>query len=186
MKFEIGDIVYAAETITKRVEEVCPVCNGDKEVMMVLGDGTQVMLNCRFCAPGYDPPRGWIYAEYIVEPSAKKIYVEGIRTDVDRETKEIEVTLQHGSRLYDVERYIALTYEEAFEKAVLLAEKGNQRYVDQRTATGEKAKRDKSYTWHVGYHMRAAKSAREEAERHEKSARIMESIVPAHLKEKNE
>lgn len=184
MQFEIGDEVYAAETETKREEIVCPVCNGDKEVMMTLGDGTQVMLNCSYCAPGFDPPRGWVYAEYIVEPTAKLICVEGIRIDVEK--GETEVTLQHGSRLYDVERYIGLTYEKAFEKAVLLAEKGNQRYLDQRTATGEKAKRDKSYTWHVGYHMRAAKSAREEAERHEKSARIMENKIPAHLKKKDE
>lgn len=186
MKFEIGDEVFAAHTETKRNEVVCPVCNGDKEVKLTLGDGTEVMLNCDYCAPGFDPPRGWIHAEYIAEAHVKKIYVEGIRMDVNRETREEEITLQYGSRLYDVERYIGINYEEAYAKAQMLAEAQDTQYKAKFIASAEKAKKDKSYTWHVGYHMRAAKTAREEAKRHEESARIMESKIPAHIKEKNE
>ncbi len=186
MEFKIGDIAFAAHVETSRNEVVCPVCNGDKEVKLTLGNGTEVMLNCKYCAPGFDPPRGWIHAEYIAEAYVKQIEVQGIRTDTDRETGEIETTLQYESRLYDVERYIGLNYEDAYAKAQKLAEAQDTQYKAKFEASAEKAKKDKSYTWHVGYHMRAAKSAREEAERHEKSARIMESKVPAHLKEKNE
>lgn len=184
MEIQMGDRLYAAHTETERNEVVCPVCNGDKEIKITLGDGTEVMVNCTYCAPGFDPPRGWVFAEYVAQAYVKEIEVQGIR--MDQSDSETELQVQYGSRLYDVDRYIGQTYEEAWDKAQLLVEKQNKQYADKFEATSEKAKKDKSYSWHVGYHMRAAKQAREEAERHEASARLMEAKIPKHLRKENE
>ena len=57
---QIGDIAWHAESGTRQETEVCPECCGKKYLTVILGDDSQVTIDCAGCASGYDPSKGYV------------------------------------------------------------------------------------------------------------------------------
>lgn len=64
LPFEIGERVWQAAYETEPRRVPCPECAGTTVIQMTKGNGTVVMLDCAWCAPGYDPPSGYV-TQYI-------------------------------------------------------------------------------------------------------------------------
>ena len=60
--FKIGDKVFQANYGRHERWIVCPDCLGTKHVKVILGDGTEVQIECGGCDPGgYEPSLGRIW-----------------------------------------------------------------------------------------------------------------------------
>jgi hypothetical protein len=60
LPFTIGATMYAPGSGTEQVQIVCPVCNGDRRITVILGDGEHVSVSCDGCGLGFNGPRGYI------------------------------------------------------------------------------------------------------------------------------
>ena len=163
-KFKVGDTVWIAKCGIESVRKICPTCFGKKEVTLILGNGDSVILPCKGCGPGYDPPGGYISEyEYVTEPDSAVI--SGMTIEINHGEENVRY---HGlQRVYD-EKDIWATKEEA---QIVAEEKKAQLDKDQVTRA-EHIKKDvqKSFSWNAHYHMRHAKKDRESAEYHDKMA----------------
>jgi hypothetical protein len=58
--FELRQAIWWASCDSIEVTENCPDCFGKKYLTVILGDDSEVKIDCRTCALGYEPPRGYI------------------------------------------------------------------------------------------------------------------------------
>ena len=73
--YKIDDTILHARFDTHvSVTKKCPICFGNREVQLILGDGTHVKLPCDYCGHGYEEPRG-VVREYqrVVKPERHTI-----------------------------------------------------------------------------------------------------------------
>jgi len=162
--FNIGDSVWVARfaMIPRPVE--CPVCFGNKQVFVILGNGDEVTTPCSNCGLGYEGPRGFV-EEYSKEAEAECVVITG--RDIQEDGGKAVVRYRAGNYSYDDNRVFS-TREEAMQCAEGLAAAEKQ----ERETRAEyiKGKNLKSFAWNVGYHLRAVKKAREEIAYHERMA----------------
>jgi len=156
MKYEMGQKVWCVsmENVTEYV--TCPDCLGQKQLRVILGDGTEVAVDCAACKRGDYRSRGNLeFHRYA--PLVKESLITGI-------------ALKHGKEVYCGEGFwndegerVFGTKEEAEAAGVLLAEKFTQEEIKRAHA---KEKDGKTWAWHVSYHRRAAERARKELDYH--------------------
>ena len=169
--YNVGDMVWVANFRSEEIKVPCPVCYGNKHVVVVLGNGEKVEVECDYCGHGFEGPRGYVI-EYQYLPSVEYISITG--KEVKKTQKGIEIEYNHLlSGEYD-HSYSSMhlkdifdTEEEAYQFAIEKAEK-YQSEQDNKI----KYKNEKSYTWNAGYHMREAKSKQHDAEYHLKKAQL--------------
>jgi hypothetical protein len=160
MMRKIGDCVWLASYSNQQESETCPVCFGKLTVRLILGNGDEVILPCRTCALGYDPPTG-IIKVYKTLPRVESKIITGM--DIDGTT----VKYKSGNWCMDSDM-IFDTHEEAMVKAESFAA---EEQVRQNTlAIHIKENNNNNYSWNAGYHMQLAKRDRKSAERHERLA----------------
>lgn len=58
--FNLGETVWTIDGPCREEQVVCPECCGTCVIEMIKGNGERVSLDCNLCAPGFDPPNGWI------------------------------------------------------------------------------------------------------------------------------
>jgi len=168
--YSVGDKVWVVKIRSTKEEIPCPVCFGDLVVIMILGDGTQVELDCNFCAPGYSPPTGKVDNGHY-ECTARPLCLVLTGVDQRRRDGKMDVTYWSGCNGYNADR-VGATQEEALELGAIEGAKINER---KDLNLQRKFKDHKNYTWNAGYYMREAKRSLEEHHRYLKKARIMES-----------
>lgn len=150
MKYEMGQRVWyvSMESVTKYA--ICPDCLGAKQLRVILGDGTEVAIDCAACdRGGYQGSRGNLeYNEYVSLVVESKI--TGIAIDGNRE-------VYTGQGFYNDgwERVFA-TKEEAEAAGMILADKYSQEQIKRAHC---KEKDTKTWAWHVKYHRRCAERA---------------------------
>lgn len=165
--FKVGDQLYWA--VYKAVEQKtipCPVCYGERKVTLRLGNGDAVELPCEYCRKGYDDPRG-VVAEYVEVCEARPVTVTLVRSE------ETASGIERGYHVwYDgtdswcpPEDDLFRTEAKALARAKEKAEQARKERERKTEYLKEKANR--SFAWNAGYHLRAAKKARGEAEWHE-------------------
>lgn len=166
--YQIGDVVWAAAITHKTVIEPCPVCFGNKQVTLILGNGDQVILPCEYCQKGFDQPTGEISVGYFAEPVAFQIQIDGVEQRVHDNETEVRYYVGRGnvSSIY-YNHQVADTEEEALALAMARLEAKN---AEAGKVTNPKFNPYKSYTWNAGYHIREMKSHLEMAEYHRKNA----------------
>lgn len=59
-KYKIGDEVYFAHFKHSDKAIPCPECFGKKFLRVILGDDSEVTVDCAGCSAGYNPPTGFI------------------------------------------------------------------------------------------------------------------------------
>jgi hypothetical protein len=165
-KYKVGDGVWVAQSGHRDVREVCPVCYGKLEVLLILGNGDKVTLPCDYCGKGYSSPTGYV-TEYGYFTSAVFMTIDAVEVTATANGEEVlyhsDFYLLYPANVFDTKAE-ALTKGE--ELAAELAEQ-------QRTRTEHiKADVKKSFTWNAGYHLREAKRKEAEAARHRERAKL--------------
>lgn len=164
--YKVGDVVWYA-TFEQREERVpCPVCYGNKSVIIILGNGEEVQVECAFCNRGYNPPSGYV-TEYVLLPRAEQRTITGRRIEEVSGSEEVEYRSSnyclYPDRMFD-------TYEDAIVCATEMAEQDKIK-----KDNNPKYKNEKSYTWNAGYHLKSAEKARKDVIYHEERAKICKS-----------
>jgi len=171
-KYKMGDCVWAASYRRQAQQVQCPTCFGKREVTLILGDGTPVILPCGGCSTLISEPCGTI-TEHILKPRADPVTVTSIRTE-----QGPDGTVTHygigGGWGHDEDRLHA-TEEAALQAAQCIAEKAQAE--ENTRAAYIKAKQEKSYAWNAAYHLREAKKCLREAGRHKNLAVICKDRV---------
>jgi hypothetical protein len=171
-EYKVGDRVWLAGYQQKYIEKPCPICFGKKEVMLILGDGSQVVLPCNYCGDKlFEKPSGVVNDyEYTEEPTPyviDKMSVESFNNHTERHYYAGFLELDN--------KLVFDTFDEAFAKSVEIKKREELEHITQ----SEHIKKDKrkSFSWNAGYHLKEAKWHREKAEYHDKMARICKDRV---------
>ncbi len=173
MKIKVGDQLWIPKTGNQQVKTPCLVCFGDKEVVVILGNGSHVKTQCGYCRSGYDSPSGYMM-KYVREPGAELFIVNLIRTKTTATGEASEYVTASG-RYAEGEKNLYQTEEEAVEASKELREK--QLADDEKRASSIKKDAQKSFSWNVGYHMRQVKRLNEDIKYHERMAVLCEARV---------
>lgn len=167
---QVGDQVWLAEIVSEKVYEPCPICFGKKAVVLILGNGDQVELECKFCAQGWEGPKGMVEVghRHVEEVSLRTITGVNLR----KEHGETAVTYWFGSVGYSGDQ-VAATRGEALLKATELAKKRD--HDERENLTRRKYAESKSYSWNAGFYLQQAEVARKQYERYLQLAKVMQS-----------
>ena len=165
--FKIGDKVFKARYERQEKWVVCPDCLGSKHVKMILGDGTEVIIECGGCDPGGCRASTGSIKQYEFATDVREHTVTGISTG----GHEVHYELDNygGSYWTGNEKELFATREEAQAEGERLrleheAEE-NKRWM-------AKTKDHKSWAWNYRYHRDCIKRAEKEIEYHSKKAQI--------------
>lgn len=175
-KFKEGDTIFVLRAGRENVGRPCPVCFGQKYVVVILGNHEQVTTECRFCSSGINPPTGkedW----YVFHVDVREHIVDGITVERNQfkrgHTKvryQFNATENTANQVNEEDCYRFRGDAEAQGVLLVAAEAAEQ---EGKLAT--KDKELKSYSWHVGYHRREAEKARRQVEYHTAKAPLMEA-----------
>ena len=171
--FNIGDEAWYARRESTLERVTCPECFDKKYLTVILGDGSQVTIDCAGCAAGYDPPRGYVtYYKQSASVSLVSICKVEIYADHAEYGFGGTETCHHIAR--DTELFA--TEEEAKVRAKELAEEWNKEKLAQ---IHRKEKNDHTWSWHVHYHRKQIRDAKNTIEYAEKKL----DAAKAHVKE---
>lgn len=156
MKYKIGDTAWHACLSRVEVKETCPDCFGEKVLIVTLGNGEQVSIDCAGCYLGYGPPRGYITREEW-QSCVEKFTVSAIHAD----TKSVD----YVSTLYYCaeEQDLFDTEDEALARANEKMQEHNAK------AAAEFAKKERdthTWAWNVSYHRKCIRDAKKQIEYH--------------------
>lgn len=165
--YKVGDKVFYAIYGIREEHVPCPVCYGNKSVVLILGNGDEVEVECKYCQSGFNPPRGYI-VEYVSLPKVEEVTITKQTVEYQGDNFNVTYVGSRGYRLYPDRMFD--TYEDAENCANLLAEEDNLK-----KANSPKFKNEKSYSWNAGYHMKEADKCRRELLYHENAARLCKS-----------
>lgn len=152
MKFNIGDKAWVARGGNHtEVWVTCPHCFGKKYLTVIMGDDSQVTIDCDCCKEGYNDCRGQI-KEYKFVASAYEITIESIEVRCGK-------TQYNNNDECDV----FLTKEEAETRAEQFRAEN-----DRQEAGRILHKKDKNrdWAWNASYHRKELKRALHDVEYH--------------------
>jgi hypothetical protein len=171
--YNIGEKVWHASRKSTEEKITCPECFGKKYLTVILGDDSQVTIDCAGCASGYDPPKGYItYYKQGIDASLVTICKVQIYSD----------HVEYGYNGTDHCCYIAKdidlfpTKEKAEIRAKQLAEEWNK---EQLAKIYRKEKNNHTWSWHVHYHRKQIRDAEKTIEYAKKQL----DAAKAHTKE---
>ena len=171
-KYKVGDKVWLASYRREEARKPCPICFIAREVTLILGNGDEVTLPCSYCAPGYNPPAGFV-TEYEMVVGPKPYRITEVRTVQGLEVE----TVEYMAGCYCLSAENTFETEEA---AIERSEELRKKEVERQENRIEFLKKDKkkSFAWNAGYHLREAKRNRKDMERHERQAVLCKARSP--------
>ena len=156
-KYEIGQEIWWARFETSESSIECPDCAGKGSIRCIMGDETEVTVDCQNCQIGYEEfARGRIRT-YNRTPSAEKTVITGM--DVSSTKTEYRVPSSYivpEDRVFETE-------EEALVKAQKLADEASRQELDR---IARKEKDTRSWSWNATYHRRCISRAKKDIEYH--------------------
>lgn len=168
-RFKIGDVVYTVNVGMHEKTVPCPVCFSKCAVTVILGNGEAIETPCGYCGKGFTAPRGVVTEHEFSALDPRAHVVTGIVVE------PYTVRVYLGNTFTPSQDDCYATFEEA--------EAAGQAAVDRHAAEEEermvrsKESTAKSYSWHVGYHLREAERNRERAEYHERRAKACKVLA---------
>ena len=141
-KYKIDDTIWYANRDTRLEQVICPECFGKRFLTVILGDNSQVTIDCVGCGVGLENPKGYIeYHKHLV--SVKQIIIEKV--------EETKLKTEYGfNGCYRVgEEDLFNTKEEAEKRALELAEEHNKEELEK---INRKEKDNRTWAWNVHYH----------------------------------
>lgn len=160
MIFNIGDTVFVARANPVEKQVVCPHCFGKKFLTVILGDGSQVKIDCTGCARGYETPTGSVsYHEFT--PYVEQHTITGM--DSSQSNGQIEVMYWSGCGGFEGRRCFATEAEALARAQELLSEHQKE---EERRLNQAKTNQDRSWAWNATYHRNELKRAQESVRYH--------------------
>jgi hypothetical protein len=166
--FNIGDTVWHAKAMNKEKWITCPDCLGTRTLKVILGDGTEHVIDCAGCSRGYEGPTGSIRSynyESVIEPKT----ITGVQIKSDEVEYYSECWILKACDVFATET-------EARERSAILMTEYEEAE-RKRLASKEKPSRD--WAWHVHYHRSCIRKAEAEYAYH--TAKLAVSLT--HKKE---
>ena len=157
---KLGDRVYRATLQHSQAVVTCPDCFGRRALRVILGDDSEVSIECSTCALRYEPPRGYVHEDRV------QAVVESVQiSKVEMETSNGEsVTFYGGAGFYrTLETDLFTNIETAAVRAETLQLEHEQ---EQRARMERKEKSTRDWAWHVTYHRRCVKQAERDLSYH--------------------
>lgn len=152
-KYQIGDTVWHASMKHSLKAVTCPDCFGRRALRVILGDDSEVVIDCQGCSLGYNPPRGHINVDvYEAEPDTLLID----RVELQQVNGEVVALYSGEGRYHAKESDLFTTEVEARERAKALAIEHSE------TAAQNLKRKEKdthTWAWNVTYHRRCIKQA---------------------------
>ena len=166
--FNIGDKVFMATYGRNEKFVTCPDCLGSKQVKVVLGDGTEILIECGGCDPGgYQGSTGRI-RQYDYSVEAIERTVTGVKTTMSGTEYELD---NFGGCSYYIgdQSKVFATEELAIAAGNLL----KQQFEDEENKRlMAKTKDHKSWAWNATYHRRCIKDLERQLEHHRTKVEI--------------
>jgi len=166
---EVGDKIWVMDVGRKETKKTCPVCFGNLNVTVILGDDTEVVCKCQYCVQGFGEPRGYV-TEYIWKEAAKQEVITNVR--VENDSNGMKVEYRAGCYVYYSDTVFE-TEEDALS-ACKIRSKGLKNQEDERNIRMQKSN-IKNYSYQAGRHIKAANDSLRQAEYHKKLAAICKS-----------
>jgi hypothetical protein len=159
--FNIGDTVFHANYSMGEQWVTCPDCFGTKTLKVILGDGTEYVIDCAGCSHGCTPPSGQV-KRYAHSSFIEEVVISGVQqTDKGYEYRSYYHILS-GENVF-------ATREEAEARAAELITIKDQ---EEQERLQRKEKDTRSWAWHVHYHRDKIRRAKTEIEYSEKKLGI--------------
>lgn len=171
--YNIGDKVWHVSRKSTLEKVTCPECFGKKYLTVILGDDSQVTIDCAGCAAGYDPPRGYV-TYYKQDVDVKQVVIDGMRITRDYVEYEINKTSCSCNIIKGSDVFWGRI--EAEVRAKELAERWNK---EQLAKIHRKEKNNHTWSWHVHYYRKQIRDAEKKIEYAEKQL----DAAKAHVKE---
>ena len=158
--FSIGATAWFAGYKTVERTQPCNECFGQLFLTVILGDGSQVTIDCAGCARGYDPPLGVItYHEGVID--VRQVIIERVEITVD--------VVEYGFSSCYRSRDLFATQEEAEQRATGLVEQHDQ---EEKARVFRKEKNNRSWSWHVHYHRDCIRRLQKDLVYHEAKLKV--------------
>jgi hypothetical protein len=160
MRYQIGQVAWLATFENHARQVPCPDCGGTGRLRVLMHDDTQMSVECRNCAIGYDSSTGRVTV-HDREPRAEQVAIDGLEVTATEERYRVGsgnvYRLIESERLYDTEA-------EALVAARSLATQHDE---EERKRILGKEKDTRSWAWNASYHRRCIERARKEIMYHE-------------------
>jgi hypothetical protein len=151
--FNISDKVFLARWEQSKVFDVCPDCQGQRFLTVIMGDGSHLSITCDLCAQYHGKVTRYVYQAKVEEG-----IITGIEINYDG---DIQYRF-NGSYIYKSDRLFAdLASAEAGAVRLALEEEALQAKQLQR-----KEKDGKTWAWHVRYHREGVRKAEKDLAYH--------------------
>lgn len=161
--YSVGDTVWLSRYAHEAVQKPCPVCFGNKQVTLILGNDDKVLLPCDSCGHGLDEPTG-VVTEYEYVAKADHLVITRVESNITLEGEERRYYFAH--RYANSENIFDSEAEALARCSQIIA----QELLEDAKAHRLKHNRLKSYAWNAGYHLRQARDHRERADYHDQKA----------------
>lgn len=163
--FSIGDLVWYVQSGTDGRYVTCPDCFGACVLTVILGDGSEVSIDCDCCREGYRGSRGQVKAwDWYCE--VKSGSVTGV--EIDTEGVRYKVGVWHSDGAYSIHPDEVFSTKAEAEIAAAKALANHQQEELHRFNNVKDHKgRQHTWAWNVTYHRREAARAKEDLAYHE-------------------
>ena len=171
-QFSIGDTVWQAHAGQSQVWTPCPECLGSSRLRVILGDNTEISIDCVCCERGYEGSLGKL-STYEYRDEAQQVIITGVESHL----RDGCLRTRYSVGCYSgEEENIFATREEALQRAAIL----RREYQDEEAKRLQyKEKQAKTWAWNVAYHQRAIKEAQRQIEYHTSKL----NVAPKNVKE---
>ncbi len=162
MKYKVGDQVWHATFESSTAWVTCPDCLGHGRLRVIMGDETEVSIECRACQRGYEAPTGRLPI-YTHAPRAKLETIIG----AEIEGEKVEWRTQESYRVN--ERDLFDNEADCMRAAQAKAEQFDRGEIER---IARKEKDTKSWSWNAIYHRRCIREAESQIEYHRKKLAV--------------
>ena len=159
-RFNIGDTAWVAYAGQTEVWIQCPHCFSEKYLTVILGDKSQITIDCECCKAGYEGCKGMIKT-YEFKTGAQSIVINKI------EWSDHNCEFQYN---YKNDKDVFATEAEALVRAMKLKMEQQQAEKDRLEWMKENPK--KSWAWNATYHRKQLKDAQRNVEYHTKKLAV--------------
>ena len=172
-KFNLGDVVFMASYERHETSIVCPDCLGSAKVRVILGDGTELKIECGGCDPGgCQGSTGRIRQYDYVTKITKRII-----TGINLEDNDVEYRLDgHDGHCYigsqNGDYRVFATEEDAQKEGEGLRVKHE---AEENKTLLAKTKNHKTWSWNMHYHRQQIDRIEREIEYHRSKVEICKS-----------
>jgi len=168
VKFKLGDKAWYSTLDTREKHIPCPECFGKLFLTVILGDNSQVTVDCMGCAPGLEYPRGFVI-EYEAFPNVREVTI----TQIEMEEHVVRYGF-NGCYRTDEENL----YPDEESAQVRAKELVANHTIEEQRRMLRKERETKNWSWHVHYHRDCVRRAEKELIYH--SAKL--AVAKTHAK----